>query len=406
MLPAMTADVSDAMPHGLRRDWRVFSALTFLFACGFAVYSGIFQNFIREDLGVGPGQLGLLESAREVPGLLTAFLAGSLVVLAETRLSGLAIACCAVGVAVTGYAWGFGSLVLISVFWSIGGHLWFAVSPAIVMALADGQSGGRHLGRMSAIGSFGTLVTLALTVVFTRWYRATWPAAHMPYAAMFVVAGSLMMAAALLTCCLSPHGSTSGARARLVYRREYRLYYLLTFLEGCRRQIFGTFAPFVLIMVFGAKVQTMLVLAFINASLTMLCSPVVGHWIDRYGERRMMSLYYTLLVLVFTGYAVSPRIEILYGLYLLDSLLFSFGLGITTYLNSIVRPGDLTPSLAMGTTWNHVAAVVVPVTGGVLWKTLHNYRIPFWIGIGVVLISLWAAQQLPRHQQSVTQPEC
>jgi hypothetical protein len=37
------------------------------------------------------------------------------------------------------------------------------------------------------------------------------------------------------------------ARARLILRREYGLFYLLTFLDGCRRQIFGIFASYVLI---------------------------------------------------------------------------------------------------------------------------------------------------------------
>jgi hypothetical protein len=57
----------------------------------------------------------------------------------------------------------------------------------------------------------------------------------------------------------------------------------------------------------------------------------------------------------------------------------------------------MTPSLTMGTTMNHVAAVVVPVTGGVLWKTVGDFRIPFWIGIGVVLLSLHAARMIPRR---------
>jgi len=72
-----------------------------------------------------------------------------------------------------------------------------------------------------------------------------------------------------------------------------------------------------------------------------------------------------------------------------------------TYLNGIVRPGDMTPTLTMGTTMNHVAAVVVPVTGGVLWKVMGDFRIPFWIGIGLLLVSLDAARRIgtpaPQH---------
>src|SRR5256885_1823291 len=65
----------------LDRDWRLFTLLTFLFAFGFAVYSGVFQNFLRDELHASPLQLGQLESIREIPGLLAAIMAGTLVAL-------------------------------------------------------------------------------------------------------------------------------------------------------------------------------------------------------------------------------------------------------------------------------------------------------------------------------------
>jgi hypothetical protein len=64
---------------------------------------------------------------------------------------------------------------------------------------------------------------------------------------------------------------------------------------------------------------------------------------------------------------------------LLDNVLFSFGVGFTTYLNRIVRKGELTPCVAMGTTMNHIAAVTVPFGGAWLWERFHNYQIPFWV---------------------------
>jgi hypothetical protein len=34
-----------------QRDWALFTGLTFLFSFGFAVYMGVFQNFLRDRLG-------------------------------------------------------------------------------------------------------------------------------------------------------------------------------------------------------------------------------------------------------------------------------------------------------------------------------------------------------------------
>lgn len=371
------------------RDWRLFGAATFCYAFGFAVYNGLFQNFFREVLHGDPNQLGILESLREVPGLLTAFTAGSLALMAESRAGAAALILAAFGIAATGFAPSFWVLVAITTFWSVGMHLWFTLSPAITLALAGGQEGGRHLGRMAGIGAVAVLAALATT-------RLVKP--FLPYRTLFIAAGGLISLAGLLAFAIRTREKPRGA-PRLVFRKEYRLYYWLTFLEGCRRQIFGTFAPFVLIVVYRTRVETMLTLALINAAVSTVAAPVIGRWIDSMGERRMLMLYNVLLIGVFTGYAVIPRAGVLYGLYMLDNLLFAFAMAITTYLNRIVRPGEMTQSLSMGTTMNHVAAVLVPVTGGVLWKSLNNFRIPFWIGIALVLLSIHAASRIPERRR-------
>src|ERR1051326_6482462 len=87
----------------LKRDWRLFGALTFLFAFGFAVYGGVFQNFLRDVLHAEPTTLGNLESLREIPGLLAALMAGTLVALAEARIAGLGLFLTAIGIGATGY---------------------------------------------------------------------------------------------------------------------------------------------------------------------------------------------------------------------------------------------------------------------------------------------------------------
>lgn len=370
----------------LQRDWTLFAGLTFCFSFGFAVYNGIFQNFIREVLHVSPSQLGILESLRELPGLLTAPIAGTLVALAEPRLAGMALLVCALGIGAMGTAGSYWMLVGLNVFWSVGFHLWSSVSPAITLSLAGGREGGRHLGRMGAVGSLAVLVALGSARLLKQ---------HLSYKALFITAGTAIAIAALIAFLLSAYAA-SGARQPIILRREYSLYYVLTFLEGCRRQIFSTFASYVLILVYSTSVQTMLTLAFVNATLGAIAAPTVGRLIDRFGERRMLTLYYVLIACVFAGYATFRDVRLLYALFVTDSVLFSFSMGITVFLNRIVHKSELTPSLAMGTTMNHIAAVMMPVLGGVLWKVLDDYRIPFYIGFGVVFLSLIAVQRIPR----------
>ncbi|MEJ5169648.1 MAG: MFS transporter [Fimbriimonadales bacterium] len=372
----------------MARDWRLFIAATFLFGFGFAIYNGVFQNFIREVLHAGPKQLGMVESLREVPGLLTALLAGTLVALAESRVAAVGLAIAGIGIAATGVVRTVPSLVLISVFWSIGFHVFSTVQSAITLALAKGREGGRHLGKMAAVGASSTIAGLGTALLV----RSLFP--ELPYPAYFFAAGSLILGAGCLFLALSHHAS-GLPRQPIVFRREYSLYYLLTFLEGCRRQVFSTFATFTLIAVYKTPLAPMLALQFVNAILISLTAPRIGRIVDRLGERKPLMAYAIALLLVFVGYATIRLPGVLYALYLIDNVLFSFSVGFTTYLHRIVLPADLTPSLAMGTTMNHIAAVVVPIGGAWLWEFTDNYQMPFWVGAAVALVSLWSTNRLP-----------
>ncbi len=374
--------------QALRREWALFTALTFLFSFGFAVYNGVFQNFLRDVLKAGPLQLGQLESLREIPGLLAALTAGTLVALAEARIAALGLLLTAIGIGISGLAPSYGALIGVTVFWSVGFHLYASVSPAITLALAKGKEGGRHLGRMSAVGSAATLAALSFAWLVSHF------APKLNYNVYFCLAGATIFAGAALCSRLSTH--TSGApRARIVFRREYGLFYLLTFLEGCRRQIFSIFASFALILVYKVPLEAMLLLQFVNSIMIAATAPAIGKLVDRVGERGPLSFYSIALILVFLGYATFQSVGALYALFLIDNVLFTFGVGFTTYLHRIVRPGELTPCLSMGVTMNHIAAVTVPVGGAWLWQHYHNYQIPFWVGAAIAAVALGANRFLP-----------
>ena len=75
-------------------------------------------------------------------------------------------------------------------------------------------------------------------------------------------------------------------------------------------------------------------------------------------------------------------------------------MGILTYFQKVADPRDIAPSMAAGNTINHIAAVALPLIGGLLW--IVDYRIPFLIGAGLSLISLIIVQKM-RVPAEVTQ---
>lgn len=383
----------------LQRDWAKFIGLNFLFAFGFAIYGSVFQNFFSDIVHGTPRGLGAMESIREIPGLLTALTAGTLVALAEARVAALGLGVAGIGIGLTGATSSYVPLVLVTVFWSVGFHLWAGMSSAITLALAKGREGGRHLGRINSVSAVATMTGLGLALIFANLAPHIGVNSQALYRVNFALGGVCIFVAAVLCATLSSHAA-SVDRAPIILRKEYRLFYILTFLEGCRRQIFSIFASFVLIKVYHQPLDRMLWLQFVNNILISLTAPKMGRMVDRRGEREPLTVYAVGLILVFLGYALSKSILILSLLFILDNVLFTFGVGFTTYLHRIVRPNELTPCLNMGVTMNHIAAVTVPIGGAWLWEHFQDYRIPFWIGAGVACISLITTRQLPPHQQA------
>lgn len=389
------SDSLAADERSLKRDWRLFSAAIFLFIFGFQVYGGVFQNFLKEVMGADALGLGRLESLREIPGFLAALSSGLLVALAEARIAGLGLFITGVGIMASGYVGEYWPLVAVTVFWSIGFHLFASVQSAITLALAKGKEGGRHLGRMNAVSALGQIGGLGAAWALSRLVQ------KLSYPVYFNLGGVAIIISSVLMMMLSHH-SASGPRQGIVFRKEYWLYYLMAFLDGCRRQIFSIFASFALIIVYDVPVGNMLFLQFINALLIAVTAPQMGKLIDRVGEKGPLTWYAIGLILVFIGYASFETVGALYALFLLDHILFSFGVGITTYLHRIVRPGELTPSLAMGVTMNHVAAVTVPYFGALLWKSSGNYQAPFWVGVIVAVVALGVTRLLPDGPRAAT----
>jgi predicted MFS family arabinose efflux permease len=367
------------------RNWRLLAITSFCIAFGFGTYQAIFNNFIKERLGVQPEQLGVLESLREVPGLLTAFTASALVAIAEPRLGLMALTLSALGISAVGLSSSFGTLVAFTVSWSVGMHLWFAIQPSLTMSLSQSHATGRGLGQMARFSSLATLLALAfVTVVGNRVEYRHW----------FLLAGGAMLVGAAV-CGRISSDLGSRSRPRLTFHPRFGLYYAMTMLEGCRRQIFMTFATYALVREYHTSVRVIGALMFVNSALALLGAPLVGSWTDRWGVRRMLTVYYVAVALIFTGYATIHWSYGLYALYCLDSLfMLVSNVGFPLYLRRIAGPKELTSSLMMGLTFNHVAAVGVPILGGLVWQA-WGYENPFRVGVVIVLISLLLCRRLP-----------
>ena len=117
-----------------------------------------------------------------------------------------------------------------------------------------------------------------------------------------------------------------------------------------------------------------------------------GRIIARFGEKRTLTVNFFLLIIVFLGYAYVPVLPVLYGLFLADQMLFGLRIALQSYFQKIaVHPREITPNLSLGQTINHIAAVIIPLVGGIVWETVGS-RYTFLVGVGIVGVSLIVVQ--------------
>jgi predicted MFS family arabinose efflux permease len=181
-------------------------------------------------------------------------------------------------------------------------------------------------------------------------------------------------------------------RKKMIFRKKYGLFYFLTFMAGARRQIFIAFAVFLLVKNFHYTVREITLLFVLNNLINYFLSPAIGRAILRWGERKVLTLEYISVISIFLGYALTSNRLMVALLYILDQIFFNFAIAINTYFQKVGEPEDIAPSMAVGFTINHIAAVFLPAIGGLMW--IKDYRLLFYSGAVMGVISLVAVQKI------------
>jgi len=187
----------------------------------------------------------------------------------------------------------------------------------------------------------------------------------------------------------------------LKLHREYRLYYLLAVLYGSRKQLFITFAPWVLVTIFKQPTQTIATLMTIGGVIGILFQPLLGWSIDHLGERIILASEAVLLVVVCFGYGFSktlfqPQTAFLIacGCYLVDQMLMSVSIARSTYIKKIaLEPGDVQPALTAAVTIDHIFSITIALVGGLIWNTF-GFQYVFLLGVFIATINFFTALRI------------
>ncbi|MBN2125523.1 MAG: MFS transporter [Deltaproteobacteria bacterium] len=362
--------------------YRFLFVLTIASTVGLQAWLTLFNNFAVEAAGLQGYHIGIIQSVREVPGFLALLAVFVMLLVREHRLSALSVLALGLGLASTGLFPSFAGLIVTSLVMSFGFHYYETTNMSLTLQYFDESTSPWVFGKLRAVASASSIA------VGVFIYLAAWV---MDYRNTYLVIGGFIAAAGLWGMRQDPRDpGLVPQRRKMVFRRRYGLFYFLTFMAGARRQIFMAFAVFLMVKRLHFTVQEVTGLFVINNLVNYFLSPLVGRAIIRHGERKVLSLEYFSLVFIFLAYAVVQSKTLVALLYILDHIFFNFSIAIRTYFQKVGDPRDIAPSMAVGFTINHIAAVVLPALGGILWMV--DYRIPFVAGALMSLVSLTAVQ--------------
>ena len=353
----------------------------------FSAWNALLNNFAIENAAFTGAEIGTLQSIREIPGLLAFTAAFVLLVLTEQVLAIIALSLLCIGVAITGFFPSVYGLYATTVLMSVGFHYYETINQSLSLQWFSKTDAPAQLGRLLAIKSFAALCTFAGIWLAFSVFDAD-------YITVYIVCGLLGLA---ITAWLATHkpevSHVHVQHKKLILRKRYSLYYLLTFLSGARRQIFVVFAGFLMVEKFGYGVTEITALFMLNHVINLYLGPKIGAWIGRVGERRALTLEYTGLIVVFIGYALVETAELAAVLYVVDHLFFAMAIALKTYFQKIADPKDIAGSMGVSFSMNHIAAVVIPVIFGMIW--LYNPSLVFYAGAAIACLSLILSRFVP-----------
>lgn len=370
----------------------VYLALaTITMSITFSAWLAMLNNFSIESANFTGAEIGMLQSLREIPGFLAFTAVFILLVLKEQTFAVVSLALLSIGVTITGLFPTVYGLYATTILMSIGFHYYETINQSLSLQWFSHEEAAEKLGRLLSIKSASALVA----------YGAVWVAFSLldaQYMWVYIALGGVGIALTVILFLAMPEFNHGEAQhKKLILKKRYSLYYLLTFLSGARRQIFVVFAGFLMVEKFGYSVAEVTALYILNHVINFFLAPKIGAWIGRVGEHRALTLEYIGLIVVFTGYALVESSTVAAGLYVIDHLFFAMAIALKTYFKKIADPKDLAGSAGVSFSINHIAAVFIPALFGLIW--LIDNSLVFYAGAALAACSLIASQWVAKPHQ-------
>lgn len=393
----MIKDLKSVQPHkALHKELILFFIVVGLWGFGSSVNDTIFNNFLHETFSLTSFDRTFLELPREFPGFLTIFVTALLFFMCSKRLASFALILAGIGLVCTGFfSFNYAIMLLWLFLYSSGLHLFLPLFSSIGMEYSHENKEGRRLGQLNGIRNAAVVVGSCVIFAGFRFFHFDFKISFTIGACALVMAGCIML--------FFRKGEAKPAGQHLKLYKEYKLFYWLSVLYGARKQIFLTFAPWVIVTVFNKPTTVVAILLMVGGIIGIIFQPALGLMVDRLGEKKILMIEGFALVFVCLGYGFAKNIFSGAGdaafylacvCYIFDNLLMSFGIARSTYLKKIaVKPEHVSSTLSMSTTMDHVFSISIALLGGTLW-TLFGFQAVFVCGAVIAFIYMISAARI------------
>ena len=358
----------------------------------FSTWVALLNNFVIEVSGFSGVEIGWLQSVREIPGFLAVCVIFILFFISEQRLAYISLALLALAVAVTAFFPEFKGLIITTLISSIGFHYYETVNQSLQLQWLKKETAPSSIGWIVAAGS-GSAFFVYIAIIIL------WLNLNFNYFFIYFFAGLLCLLIVIFCFFYYPQFQI-GKKQRLaiVLKRRYWVYYTLQFFSGARRQIFVVFASFMMVEKYGFDVHQITLLLLANFLINIFMAPLIGRFIEKFGERLSLVVEYFGLMVIFLLYAGLYYFDWSYIvasiLFIADHMFFGLAFAMKTYFQKIADSEDFAPTAAVAFTINHISAVFLPVLLGYIW--IHNNSAVFYLAAVLSFISLIVAILIPR----------
>ncbi len=348
----------------------------FIFGIAVGIYGGTLNNFLAEILHIDRFERGVVEFLRELPGLLLFLMLALLYRIPENRIIRIGFFISLLGMAGLAFAveakW---LAITFIVLWSTGEHLIMPIRQSIAIHNSLPGKEGLAIGLVRSSGNIGSVIGFYLvTVLFIGFGHL----GLIPVFRILFILGAVFALLALVFTFWLHSTKAHVKRQRLLFKRKFLRYYILEIFFGARKQVFLTFAPYVLILNYGASTQFIATLYGFFALGNIFMNPLMGRLVDLLGYRKILILDSGLLIVLCLLYGYAEHLFsqpvafiVVSVVFVFDAMLFSVGIARAVYARSLSSgQEELTATLSTGISVNHLISVVIALLGGLLWEQL------------------------------------